>query len=287
MPDHTVRLHRGKSQPDHSRRLRLLKRLGCLVIGDEILAGHVHESNSHWLARRCKQLGIDLRRVEVGTDELSDIEASVRRFLYDLELDYVVTSGGLGPTPDDRTMEGIARALGVPLASTPEWVAWMEERVGEGHRRGYFDSPLPNAGIRKMVLLPEGAEAMPNRVGTALGAIVTADNPRRTRLFTLPGVPREFERMFDESVVPHLERSEPLWTEELVLYTEESRFYETLLQLDEAFPDVMLGSYPHEGSITIRATGPRQKAQALIARMREAGREYLRPREHPRSTSEA
>lgn len=255
-----------------------MKRLGCLVIGDEILAGHVHESNSHWLAKRCKQMGIELVRVEVCTDELADIEASTRRFLNDLDLDYVITSGGLGPTPDDRTMEGIGRAVQARLVADPEWTKWMEERVAEGHRRGYFDSPTPNAGIRKMVLLPEGAEAMPNHVGTALGAVVTADNTRRTALFTLPGVPREFERMFDESVAPRLEGSKPQWTEELVLYTEESRFYETLLELDEAFPTVMLGSYPQRGHILIRATGSETDAKALIERMRVAGRAYLEPR---------
>ncbi len=255
-----------------------MKRLGCLVIGDEILAGHVHESNSHWLAKRCKQMGVQFARVEVCTDDLPDIEASVKRFLNDLDLDYVITSGGLGPTPDDRTMEGIARALGTDLVAEPEWEQWMHERVAEGHRRGYFDSPTPNAGIRKMIYLPRGAEAMPNHIGTALGAIVTAPNPRRTQLFTLPGVPHEFERMFDESIAPRLEGSTPMWTEELVLYTEESRFYETLVALEKEFPGVVLGSYPQRGHIRIRATGLEADAKALIARMQEAGKAYLEKR---------
>lgn len=253
-----------------------MRRLGCLVIADEVLGGHVHESNSHWLAQQVKPLGIKFARVEICSDDLPDIIASVRRFVHDLDLDYVVTSGGLGPTPDDRTMEGVAKALSKPLVLTPEREAWMAERTRVGHLLGYFDSAQPNEGLRKMCWLPEGAEAMPNDIGTALGAIVTA-GPKPTTLFTLPGVPSEFYRMFDESVRPRLTGSAPIHTEELVLYAEESRFFPLLARLEKEFPDVVLGSYPEHGHIRIRATGPQQRAQALIAKMRAGAQEYLKP----------
>lgn len=254
-----------------------MKRLGCLVVGDEILAGHVHESNSHWLAQQLRPMGVRLVRVEVCSDALGDIERSVRRFLVDLGLDYVITSGGLGPTPDDRTMEGIARAVGVPLTMAPEWEAWMRERVKEGHRRGYFDSPDPNAGLLKMAKLPQGAEAMPNRIGTALGAVLSVP-PRPTLLFTLPGVPAEFVRMFNEGVAPRLERSAPEHVEEVRLHAEESRFHDLLLRLERAHPLVTLGSYPSRGYITIRAAGPEAEARAVADAVREAGAAYLQPR---------
>jgi molybdenum cofactor synthesis domain-containing protein len=254
-----------------------MKRIGVLVIADEVLGGHVHESNSHWLAKQVKPLGVKLARVEVCSDDLPDIERSIRRFVFELDLDYVVTSGGLGPTPDDRTMEGLARALGKPLLATPKNLAWMGERTRTGHRLGYFQSEEPNEGLLKMARLPEGAEAMPNEVGTALGAIVTA-GPKPTVLFTLPGVPQEFYRMFTESVRPRLVTGEPIHSEELVLYSEESRFYGTLARLEAEFPDVVLGSYPERGRIVIRATGREARAKELIARMREAAREYLQPR---------
>ncbi len=245
-----------------------MKRLGVLVIADEILGGHVHESNSHWLAKQVKPLGIRLARVEICSDDLPDIVASVRRFLFDLDLDYVVTSGGsvpiltclFNPTPDDRTMQGLAQALGTRLVTTPENLAWMKERTRIGHRLGYFQSAEPNAGLLKMAMLPEGAQAMPNPIGTALGAIVAA-GPRPTLLFTLPGVPHEFYRMFEESVRPRLAASEPIHSEELVLKSEESRFFETLSSLEREFPDVVLGSYPERGHIRIRATGPRDRVR--------------------------
>ncbi|MEA3202843.1 MAG: hypothetical protein QOI63_509 [Thermoplasmata archaeon] len=253
-----------------------MKRLGCLVIADEVLGGHVHESNSHWLAQQAKPMGIKLARVEVCSDDLPDIARSVRRFVHDLDLDYVVTSGGLGPTPDDRTMEGIAQALGLPLVAEERHVVWMQERARKGFELGYFKSPEPNEGLLKMTRLPQGAEAMPNDVGTALGAIVTVP-PRPVVLFTLPGVPREFYRMFEESVRPRLEPARPIHSEELVLYTEESRLFETLAQLEKEFPDVVLGSYPEHGQIRIRATGDSGRARDLIGKMRAAATDYLAP----------
>ena len=253
-----------------------MRRIGVLVVADEILNGFVHESNSHWLAREVKPMGVKLARVEVCSDDLPDIVASVRRFVHDLGLDYVVTSGGLGPTPDDRTMEGVARALGKPLVARPEHVAWMRERTRIGHQLGYFDTPEPNDGLLKMTRLPEGSEAIPNEVGTALGAIVTIP-PRPVVLFTLPGPPREFVRMFDQGVRPRLAAGAPIHTEELVLYTEESRLFGTLSRLEREFPDVVLGSYPERGCIRIRATGPEPRARQLIAAMREAASAYLEP----------
>ncbi len=249
-----------------------MKRLALLVIGDEILAGHTQDTNSHWLAKRCKELGIALRRIETCTDDMPDVVDSIRRMLEDVDVDYVVTSGGLGPTPDDRTMEGLAKALGVDLELTDANWEWMVERVRFGHELGYFKHQEPNDGMRKMALLPQGAEAMPNGLGTCLGAIV---RHRGRLLFTLPGVPREFERMFDESVLPLLEVSDPPHVAEQRLYTEESRFFQVLERLEKEFPDVAIGSYPQRGSILIRATGPEAAAEAVIAAVRDAGAEYL------------
>lgn len=253
-----------------------MKRLGCLVIADEILGGHVHESNSHWLAKQAKALGIQFVRVEICGDDLRDVVASVRRFVNDLDLDYVVTSGGLGPTPDDRTMEGIAKAIGKTLVLRPEHEQWMRERCRIGHQLGYFKDAEPNAGLLKMCWLPDGSEAMPNEIGTALGAIVTA-GPKPTTLFTLPGVPKEFYRMFEQSVRPRLEQGPAIHTEELVLYAEESRFFPLLQRLEKEYGDVVLGSYPEVGHIRIRATGPFERARQLIAAMKAETKPYHAP----------
>lgn len=248
-----------------------MKRLGLLVIGDEILAGHTQDTNTHWLARRLRDAGIQLARVEVCSDDVEDIEASVRRFLHDLGLHYVITSGGLGPTHDDRTMEGIAKAVGVPLVLRDEDEAWIRERTAYGHRLGYFESAEPNPGLLKMALLPQGSESMPNGVGTCLGAAV---RHKDVTLFTLPGVPKEFQRMFDESVLPRLDGDAAPHVEELVLYTEESRLYEVLRRLEDDH-DVTIGSYPQRGHILIRATGTLDAARAAIEDLRSKAKRYL------------
>jgi molybdopterin-biosynthesis enzyme MoeA-like protein len=78
-------------------------------------------------------------------------------------------------------------------------------------------------------------------------------------------------------VRPHLEATAPIHTEDLVLYTEESRLFEILRDLEKEFPDVVLGSYPEHGQIRIRATGEAGRAKQLIAKMREAAKEYATP----------
>lgn len=253
-----------------------MKRLGLLVIGDEILAGHTQDTNSHWLAKELKQMGIELRRIEVCTDEVDDIVESLHRFLGRLRLDYIVTSGGLGPTHDDRTMEAIAKAIGTDLAITQRNREWMQHRVRQGYERGYFDFAEPNEGHLKMALLPEGADPMPNDLGTCLGAIVEHDG---VKLFTLPGVPMEFRRMFQESVAPHLERGEAQHVEELKLYTEESRLFTLMRDVEAKYDDVDLGSYPHRGYILLRATGPEARAKRLLAEIRDAASQYAEPKD--------
>lgn len=248
-----------------------MKRLAVVSIGDEILGGHVHESNSHFVARIVKPMGIKLGRVTICSDDVADIEETVRRQVAFHRFDYVLTSGGLGPTPDDRTMEGVARAFGMRLESAEPERQWMRQRVLTGHELGYFREREPNDGLWKMTWLPVGCGVMPNHVGTALGAIVTG-GPGPTTLFTLPGPPVEFERMFHEYVAPRLEAGPPIHTEELVIQGEESRYYTTLCELERRYPDVQIGSYPERGQIRIRATGPRERALEAIAAMRAAAK---------------
>ncbi len=249
-----------------------MKRVGLLIIGDEILAGHTQDTNTHWLAKRCTDVGLDLRRVETCTDEIADVRDSIRRFLHDVDVDYVITSGGLGPTPDDRTMQGLAEALGVELELTDANRQWMEQHVRKGHEMGYFRVAEPNEGHLKMAHLPAGTKPVPNRYGTCLGAL--AKHNGRT-LWTLPGVPHEFQQMFDDRILPVVETTHPKHVEQVVLYTEESRFFQVLSDLERDFPAVTIGSYPQRGHIIIRASGDEATAKAAIARVKDLGAEYL------------
>ncbi len=162
-------------------------------MGDELLAGFTVDGNGAWLGRRAARMGLPVRARFVVGDRIPEIRRALGRAL---ELaDVVLVTGGLGPTPDDITREAVAEALGRPLRLDDglledlktRWAAWRS-------------TPLP-AGNERMARVPEGAHALPNRVGTAPGLVLDAGE-RIVAL--LPGVPAEMRALFDEGVAPLL-----------------------------------------------------------------------------------
>ncbi len=111
----------------------MTKTAGIILIGNEILSGKTTDLNAAYLCRELRALGVDVRRVTVIPDEVELIGKEIAEFAR--SFDYVFTSGGVGPTHDDVTMEGIAKGLGVPVVQHPELVARL--------RRGYGDGSVP------------------------------------------------------------------------------------------------------------------------------------------------
>lgn len=162
-----------------------------LAVGDEILLGGLVDTNSAWLSRRLADLGVRvLRHTAVGDDEgglaAAFSEAASRA-------DLVVSTGGLGPTPDDVTHEALGRATGRRLVEYPE----ARRHVDEAFRRFTGRRPPPSA--HKQALFPEGSEPIPNPSGTAMGALLELEG---TVFATLPGVPGEMEGMFEGTLGP-------------------------------------------------------------------------------------
>ena len=150
----------------------------------------ISDQNAPYLAAALERLGFSLTRTVIVGDELADIRAGLRTVLETADL--VVTSGGLGPTHDDRTVEAIAAEAGVPLVLDEEvlaritrWTNGVAERYG--FERGRFD-----AGNRKQAHIPEGAEVL-GIAGTAPALIVRVG---AARLVVLPGVPSELRRLW-------------------------------------------------------------------------------------------
>src|SRR5688572_29758649 len=104
------------------------KTAGIILVGNEILSGKVVDANAAHLCRELRELGVDVRRITVIPDEVTIIAAEVRAF--SAEFDIVFTSGGVGPTHDDVTVEGVARAMGVPVVRHPTLVALLERYYG-------------------------------------------------------------------------------------------------------------------------------------------------------------
>ncbi len=202
------------------------KTAGIVVIGDEILAGKFADENARFLIGQLRELGVDLRRIAVIPDDLDDIATTVRSFSE--RFDLVFTSGGVGPTHDDLTIEGIARAFHVSVVVNPT----MESVL-----RAFWGDSMPEANIR-LAQTPEGAELVYGGSGrTAKWPVVKYHN-----IYILPGVPKLFRAKFEGI----MERFRGAARHESRVYCmgDEGALAPELSAVDKAFPTVQIGSYP-------------------------------------------
>ncbi len=163
-----------------------------LAIGAELLVGETRDTNSGDLARALTDLGVEVRRMTQLPDELDTIAEAVTAALG--RVDLVITSGGLGPTPDDLTREGIAAALGEQPAVDPGLEAWLRTLWD---KRGL---PFSNVNLKQAWLIP-GASALDNPNGTAPGWWVETGS---RIILALPGPPRELLPMWQDQALPRL-----------------------------------------------------------------------------------
>jgi nicotinamide-nucleotide amidase len=165
------------------------------VTGTEVLTGRVRDRNGPWLADRLLELGVELAHITICGDRPEDIEAQLR-FLADEGVDLIVTSGGLGPTADDLTVEMVARFTGRELVLDEE----LEDKIAAilkplMARFSHWDFDAVRAANRKQALVPEGAYVI-DPVGTAPGVVV----PGSPAVVVLPGPPRELQPMWRTAV---------------------------------------------------------------------------------------
>ncbi len=155
--------------------------------GNEVLIGDVLDTNTNWLCARVTMLGGLVRRTVMLRDDVDAIGAEVRSCLARRPA-LVFTVGGLGPTSDDRTLEGVALGLGVPLELHAEAERMVAAKYEEFFAAGYVPFPDLNENRRKMARLPAGAEPLVNPIGGAPGVLCRSGE---TRVVSLPGVPGE------------------------------------------------------------------------------------------------
>jgi molybdenum cofactor synthesis domain-containing protein len=216
----------------------MAKTAGIVIIGDEILSGKFADENARLLIRELRDLGVELRRVAVIPDDLDDIADTVRSFSE--RFDYVFTSGGVGPTHDDLTMEGIANAFATRVVIAPQ----IERLL-----RDYWGASMPEANLR-LAEVPEGAELIPE--GAKWPAV------RYRNIYILPGVPALFKKKF-ESIRERF-RGKPLSEERLYCLEAEGILAPHLEAVAAKFPGVKIGSYPRFGEteykviVTLEAT---------------------------------
>jgi molybdenum cofactor synthesis domain-containing protein len=238
---------------------------GFVVIGDEILTGKVRDANTFKLAQMLFARGVRLRRVETITDDVDDIATTVKRLSETYT--WVFTSGGIGPTHDDMTYEGIARAFSRELAYDDAVLAQMDEH---GKSRGYGEL---NDARKRMALYPTGCEVV-QPLEHLWVPVVVVEN-----VHVLPGVPGLFSALIDGIE----ERFEGTPLHRVQLYTQkwEGDIAEPLTRAQRAHPGVAIGSYPRYGgagfNVMVTLEGEdRAEVDALAAELEgelEASRE--------------
>ncbi|MFB6297828.1 MAG: competence/damage-inducible protein A [Salinirussus sp.] len=206
-------------------------RVALVTVGDELLAGETADTNAAWLGRQLADRGVEVERVTTLPDRVSDIARVVNE--YRAEYDAVVVTGGLGPTHDDLTMEGIAAAFGRETVENEAALEYLEDR-------GYARTDLAEGTAD----LPAGAEMLPNPEGVAPGCVLDS-------VYVLPGVPDEMRAMF-EAIADRFEgESRHVATVEAA--EPESALVDRLAGLRNQF-DVQVGSYPGD-PVTVRLRG--------------------------------
>ena len=199
-----------------------------IIIGDEILSGRTADVNLPYIAERLNSLGVRLAEARVVADKQDAIVAAVNqcRAAYD----YVMTTGGIGPTHDDITAAAIAKAFGRPLIRNPAIVAVLKD--------AYRDSGLElNEARLSMANTPEGAELIDNPVSGAPGWQIE-------NVFVFAGVPKIMQAMF-ESMTHRLTGGEPLRERSVIVDIGEGTLAAALAEIQDRHMDLSIGSYPY------------------------------------------
>lgn len=217
---------------------------GLVIIGDEILSGRTHDKNIAQVASWLQVQGIRLAEVRVVADVQEKIVAAVNALR--AENDYLFTTGGIGPTHDDITVDAVSEALGVDVIIHPEARAILE--------RYYADKGGVNEGRLRMARVPDGADLIPNRMSGAPGI-------RRGNVILMAGVPHITAGMLD-ALTGELEGGLPLKSETVGGFIPESEVASLLREVEKAHDNCQIGSYPffREGKVgsnfVIRSTDP-------------------------------
>lgn len=200
-----------------------------LVIGDEILSGRTRDANMYYLAGALTEIGIDLKEVRVVSDDKAAIIAAVTALSQ--AHDTVITSGGIGPTHDDITADGIAAAFGQRIDVRDDARAILAAHYAKS------GTELNTARLR-MARIPDGAALIENPVSAAPGF-------KLENVHVMAGVPSVFQAMV-ESVLPSLTGGAPLISRSLRVDRGEGDIAEPLGALARAYPMLSMGSYPFQ-----------------------------------------
>ncbi|MGV9171366.1 MAG: competence/damage-inducible protein A [Promethearchaeia archaeon] len=216
-----------------------------LVVGNEILQGHTNDTNSYWLAKRITKYGHQLRRILTIGDDVDQIEASLR-YLLEKQPDVIITCGGLGPTFDDMTLKGVAKALNRELVKNKHAYAMIKKAYKQAYERGLLKLKGMTKEREKMAYLPENGKPLKNKRGTAPGVKLKEG---KTFIYCLQGVPTEMKGIFNSSVKPLLKKEAGKFIEKGFTFENvgESQIAPYITELEEKHPELWIKTHPKVG----------------------------------------
>jgi len=208
-------------------------RVGIVILGDEVLKGEIRETNLAHMIPLLAEWGAETALCAILPDDIPVVVRHLRRFRE--EVDFLVLTGGIGPTPDDITRDAVAEVAGVPLIVHPEAKAALEARTYKGANMEYR---------MLMAQVPQGATLIPNPLSPAPGFFID-------RMAVFPGVPRMLQAMFEwvkPMVAGHRKSRVTLYA-----MAPESSYAGIMKEAMTAFPDIGIGSYPFsDGEYRVR-----------------------------------
>lgn len=232
-----------------------------IIIGDEILYGHTMDTNSHYLAKEFSNISIDLIQISAIQDNREDIKGEILSSTADI----ILTTGGLGPTKDDRTKYVLSEILNQPLEMHEQALLWTEEYFEKS-----LDRPM-NELNKNQALVPVGTLPLQNQVGTAPG--LWAEFGQKL-LISLPGVPFEMKYLMKHEVLPRLlKKFHPTFIEHAFVQTlniPESELAELLHDFEQILPNnITLAYLPRGKKIKLRLTGKGEHRYKLKTELTE------------------
>ncbi|MEC7986578.1 MAG: molybdopterin-binding protein [Myxococcota bacterium] len=195
--------------------------VSIIIIGDEILSAKFKDENTPWLIQRCNEIGLQIRHIQIIPDELERISEAVRKA--SASSDFVITTGGVGPTHDDKTMEGIAKAFQCGLCTAPELATLIIEKIGN------------RPGPLRMALVPD-IYTIWDEDNNLFPQVVVKN------VIVLPGIPKLMRLKFNS--IAHRLKGKKKHIQKIYLQARESDIAIRLAEIQNRYPNVDIGSYP-------------------------------------------
>jgi FAD synthetase len=199
------------------------KTAGIVIIGNEVLSGKTQDINSHFFCTELRQLGVDVQKISTIPDEIELIGTEVA--VFSKRFDWVFTSGGVGPTHDDVTIEGIAHGFGLKVIRHPDIERRIRQRLGTD----------TNEARLRMANVPEGAELLATEA--LFAPVVKIHN-----VFIFPGIPKILQERFH--AIKERFREAPYFLKAVYVRQGEGVIADLMNDLLHRYPELLLGSYP-------------------------------------------